>query len=496
MCDTPELPEDLLRDLSNLEGSRVTLVIGGGCSHEPPTNLPLSKQISRDAHQRLLDDKILPEACDNPEDLTELADAVHQLRGSQKPLVDRMEMQRFIGVNPNLGHKIAAALMREGIIATVITLNFDDAMTQAVGYIGGGSEIAEIRGPESHHHLGAINLVYLHRKADADPEELILRTTSIEKEWEDNWEEAIVRSQLLRSSCVFVGLGSPATVLTKSIEGIREAVGDESTVYQVDPCEYEWEGEDGNLEQSPFTEELGIPEDRYRSMKWCEFMEAAGERVRLQQLYELCERCVTLASDEEEQLFTAFDAEEEGDLRQRIRRLLDQEGDSYSLLELGQLRSHWLLESDKVYVPHSRDHVPEWLAQLLVSVDYIARRYEFTSVVFHLHDGCVEFRGGTGRTVIAHLAHGRSQESWENLETLLPSHRAARRERTTMPTCVLAEGLRGNPSNPSAPRNIADPDGEAGVQTQHDVTDPDPPMTRVEAYHLHEQNDVLDRVFG
>lgn len=495
MPDESQLPPDLRSDLTDPQGRKVTLVIGAGCSFESPTNLPLSKDVSRNAHQQLLDDDVLQEPCENPEDLSEVADAVFEARGEQKPLVDRMGIHRFTGVDPNSGHKIAAALLREGCIASVITLNYDDAMTQAMGYVGGREEINEIGDPRAHNEMGPTNLVYLHRKADAHPEDLVMRTEVLETEWEENWEEMIVQSQLIRPSSVFAGLGSPAAVLTESIQRLRGAEGTDPTFYQVDSADYEWENDAGETERSPFTEALDIPEDQYIQMGWCDFMKAVGERVRKQQLHDLCEACVEVASEEEQELFETFDDDTQDELRNRIRSLLDPDSHPYRFLEMGELRARWFLETGKNYACHFREDVPTWIAQLLLAVDYILRRYEFEDVVFLPRDGCVKFRHSDGREIISHLVHGRSQMSWEKLQHQLPSKTSIRRERTTQPTCILAEGLRGSPKDYSTPQDIIEPETDVEGEEETSILESNPSMTRVEAYHLHQKTDNLDQVF-
>jgi len=495
MADASQLPADLLSDFTSSEGGRVALVIGAGCSVEPPTNLPLSNEVAQNAHRRLLDDGVLSGPCDNPEDLSEVADAVFEECDEQRPLVQRMEMQRFIGKDPNTGHKIAAALLRERRIACVIALNYDDAMSQAVGYVGGGQEITEVQGPEGHSNLGRTSIVYLHRKAGAHPESLIMRTDALEEEWQGNWEEMIVQSQLIRPSSVFAGLGSPAAVLTESTHKLRGAEGTDPTFYQVDTADYEWENDEGETERSPFTQALDIPEDQYIQMGWCDFMEAVGERVRKQQLQELCEACVEVASEDEQELFETFDDEAQSELRNRVRSLLDPDTDPYRFLEMGELRARWFLETGKNYACHFREDVPTWIAQLLLAIDYILRRYEFEDVVFLPQDGCVKFQDADGRTIISHLVHGRSKISWDKLENKLPSRASTRRERTTQTTCILAEGLRGSPTDYSPPQDIKDPEADAEGEEEASILKTNPSMTRVEAYHLHRKTDKLDQVF-
>jgi len=502
MENNQPLPPDLLRDFADRGGGKVTLLIGAGCSLEAPTNLPSAADLSIEVHRKLIRDGKLSKECDDPKNLSQVADAVFAEHHSQKPFVDRMNIQRFKNVRPNDGHLIAAALMRENIVSGVVTLNYDDAMSQAIGRVGGSGEIREIAGPEEHDQLGSVNLVYLHRKAVALPNKLIMRSDALNKEWKDNWEEAIAHSQLVVPSSVFAGLGSPADVLTVATKNIREAVEDQSSFYQVDPGEYEWE-EDGEIVQSAFTSALGIPEKQYIQMGWCDFMKAVGDRVRQEQIDALCQACVEEVRAYQDLIPSTEDDEIER-LRQRIKEYFHPPRRSYSFLDLGKLRARWFLNDSGEYFPQFRDGLSDQLAQLLVAVDYVARTYNFDRVVFSLGDGCATFtNSATGRTVIAYLALGQARITWGSLENKLPRDLDAQLTRTTQPTCVLGSGLRGQPEDLSPPRHIAAPgpsDNDPNASTEETstskITDADPPVTPVEAFKMHEKTETLDPIFG
>ena len=132
------LPADLLSAISAVEGGRVVVVTGAGCSFEAPTGLPLARQCAIDVHRLLVDDTILdPWDCSDPEDLSCIADAVFLKRNSQSDLVSRLPIDRFRHAEPNEGHLLAAAMLREKAIRCLVTLNFDLAMTSALTDVGG-----------------------------------------------------------------------------------------------------------------------------------------------------------------------------------------------------------------------------------------------------------------------------------------------------------------------------------------------------------------------
>ena len=165
------LPPDLLQAIAEPTGSRVVLLVGAGCSLEPPTSLPLSRQCAEQAHAELLAEGVLAIGdCSDPSDLSVLAETVADRTGSQDALIGRMHPNCFKTAQPNHGHTLAAILLRERAISCVVTLNFDLALSSALAMVG-GDDVEVIQGPEDHGRLGTINLVYLHRNANSEPGE-------------------------------------------------------------------------------------------------------------------------------------------------------------------------------------------------------------------------------------------------------------------------------------------------------------------------------------
>lgn len=115
------LPPELLQAISAEEGGKVALIIGAGCSFEPPTDLPLSRGLSEDAHARLVADAILAAGdCADPSDLSCVADVVFDKTTHQDALVDRFPLARLRNAAPNDGYLIAVALLREHAICDLL----------------------------------------------------------------------------------------------------------------------------------------------------------------------------------------------------------------------------------------------------------------------------------------------------------------------------------------------------------------------------------------
>src|SRR5437867_3568034 len=207
------LPADLLGAIAHADGGRVVMVTGAGCSFEEPTALPLARECALDVHRLLILDGVLTAGqCTNPEDLSCVTDAVRLQLGTQAPVVERLPINRFRNAQPNDGHLRVAAMMREEAIRAVVTLNFDLAFSTALAQVG-AEEVITLNGPQDHHRMGAVNLIYLHRNAHADPEDWILSTEAMENAWRGQWEGVIASAMLAAPVTVFAGLGTPAAVL-------------------------------------------------------------------------------------------------------------------------------------------------------------------------------------------------------------------------------------------------------------------------------------------
>ena len=126
------------------------LVLGAGCSVEPPTGIQVSNACSLEIHRLLVADGILEEKeCAKPEDLSAVADAVFKRYGSQRAVVECLRDSYDMKLaTPNDGYLIAAALLCEGAISSVVTLNYDLALSNALSALGVPKSIEIIERPE------------------------------------------------------------------------------------------------------------------------------------------------------------------------------------------------------------------------------------------------------------------------------------------------------------------------------------------------------------
>jgi len=414
------LPAELLQAVSAQGGGKITLVVGAGCSVEEPTQIPLAGTISQECHDRLVANGVLANGeCPTPGNLSSLADTVFKKTGRQRFLVEQLNQHYSLkAASPNDGYLLAAALLRERAIASVVTLNFDLALSTAIGQLGVGDEIGIIDGPDDTANQKVVNIYYLHRNANsADPEAWILRTTAIQTEWKGKWQAVIAAKVLATPVVVFAGLGSPADVLIESSRLIRSAIPNGNATYQVDP---------GDPNKSEFFKALGLAPEHFVRMGWCDFMEALSQRLVVEHTARLRTAADTIVARDN------LAAEDLSVLLDRLQTL--------GLLDVGHLRANWLLY-EKAYF--ADDLVTrELVADLLLGAALIARVTNTNAVLFP--NGIVEFRRDH-RTVATHVfVSGRGSRSRAAIEGELSSRQRRYRGLAAPPTGAVVSGLRAS----------------------------------------------------
>jgi hypothetical protein len=434
------LPAELLHAIAHSGGGRVVLVIGAGASVELPTGLPLSRECSVEAHRRLVADGVLSDGdCTDEEDLSCVADAVVSATGGQRELVERLPLDKFRHAEPNEGYLIAAALLRERAVACVMTLNFDLGMSGALMQVGAREDVGVVSGPDEHHRLAGVNLIYLHRNVNAGSDSWILRTAALENEWRAQWEDVIAHRVIGGPVTVFAGLGTPAGVLVATTVRIRTAIPDGAHVFQVDP---------GERESSVFFTRLDLPDTAYLRMGWSDFMSQLAARVVEEHRSELESTCRQLISIE------SWDDEDPADLCRRLSAL--------GLVGLGRLRARWTLNAGP-YVPR---HLvtAEWVADLTLAIGLIEQSTG-TEAVFE-DDGVVELRRGDRVLGSVIVASGRGIRRWLALEAEVAQHSFRRRRRDPKPHFALVGAIQGErPDEVAPPSNVAIGDEPQSIVT-------------------------------
>ncbi len=167
------IPAGLLQAVSFEGGGRLALVIGAGCSVEPPTDIPPARDLSTEANRKLVLDGVLGDGeCTDPEDLALLASLIFRKTRSQDDLVSRFPIAKLKTAKPNLGHRILVALMAEHAISYVLSLNIDLAVQNASSELGAPIEIVDTSGQPI---PASPTLIHLHGNANQPSNSLVLR---------------------------------------------------------------------------------------------------------------------------------------------------------------------------------------------------------------------------------------------------------------------------------------------------------------------------------
>lgn len=346
------IPAELLQSLAAPGGGQVALVIGAGCSAGHPTNIPLAGDLSEAVERQLvLNGRLQPYQCPNPRDLSALASLVYGVCNNQVELVQCFPIQRMRLARANLGYKLLVALMAEGAISHVLSLNFDLAIQNAAAELG--VEIATIAAVNEPVPIRAA-LVQLHGNANSEPDHLVLRTEVMDGEWIGQWHQVVAQQVLAAPMVLFAGLGSPAPVITATVAMIQSALGGNKALYQADIVPFA---------QSGFAAQLDIPEQRYIQGSWDAVVTRLADRIAAQQVDALSRSGRALLIENHYG---------EVDL-QRFTVIADKLA-GQSLLTLGKMRAFADLDRDMLYRPHSiRDD--EFMSEPMLRLVHIAEQF-------------------------------------------------------------------------------------------------------------------------
>jgi hypothetical protein len=352
--------------------------------------------------------------CSDPSDLSLVSDAVFAKTNSQRDVVDRLCGQYDLKLaKANDGYLIAAAMLCEGAILSVVTLNFDLALSDALSDLGAGQLVGVIECPEDLPKQKAINVYYLHQNANAeDAESWVLRTATLQQEWRNHWQPIIATKVLVAPVVVFAGLGTPVTVLIESAKLLRTALPNATKLYQVDPVD---------KADSKFFQELGLDPSAYIRCGWCQFMDELSQRL-------VIEHVDQLQGAVDRRISEGVPTEEVADLLARLKAL--------GLVKFGTLRAHWLLHDKDYY--RVEPNALGLIADLLLALAMIAR--VSAAVVVIIEDGLVEFHRDD-RVVAAYLvASGRGYRSRQAVEAEVELRRKQYRTRPAPPRGAIVSG--------------------------------------------------------
>ena len=435
----PHIPPELLSAVTARGGARLAIVIGAGCSCEPPTDMPLSRELSIEAHRKLVHEGVLTVGeCADPTDLASLATLVFQKTGSQAALIRQFPVDKMRTARANEGYRMLMALMLEGAVSHVLSLNFDLAPQNAAVELG--ETVTVIDRPDILIPMTK-TVVHLHGSVNSANDDWILRTEVINNDWKSRWQEVVARQILAAPNVLFVGLGSAAPVLSETVTMIAAAVGQQKAFYQADLGEHA---------SNDFARQLNVTGDRYICGSWCEVMSRLGAHLAEEQAYTLATNGAAIlrengVSDEE---LSAFH-----DVAGRLSGV--------TLLALGRFRANAQLNLISRYLPRTQQD-EEWTALPLKALAEISAETGLWAMP--ASTGMWHLNSGNRMRAQVLIVTGRGTRKMSALETSIRSlSRAITEEIGVGPDIVLVGSVIPDvpPESLSAPSDIVD--GEEGV---------------------------------
>ncbi|MCC9144504.1 MULTISPECIES: hypothetical protein [unclassified Arthrobacter] len=237
--------------------------------------------------------------------------------------------------------------------------------------------------------MSAHSIIYLHRSVNQNEEDWVLRKNDLDTEWRDKWESVIAAANLSAPIVIFVGLGSPANVLTESVARLTTKAN--SSYFLVD-----------RNQESKFSEALGVNLTGSVGLYWGEFMQKLAERVTTEHLHHLTEAHEQLAKDEPS-------------MASLQTRSVTAPLENIDLLKLGSARSTWLLETSK-YTAEGDSARRQHIAHLLLGLDRLKTALSATSVELDDH-GRFKVNPAHGAPMVVGMAHGKGLNSWAGIST-------------------------------------------------------------------------------
>lgn len=432
------LPPELLQAVVDRRG-QIAFVVGAGCSLEDPTGLRPASVYSEAAFEQLKRSGVLEEGDCNAGDLSDVASAVFAKQGRQALLVNALPREKLQHARPNLGHLLVVALIAEGAIACVGTLNFDLALSNAITKLH-ATDIVTVFAPADLARFGDKAIVYLHGSANEPDAELwVLRREVIEDYWQEGWESVVAQRICTLPHLVFAGLGSKAAALTESLKHVRERVGQHTRTYLVDPAA-----------TSEFAGEVTLadPGDHIQ-LGWVAFMTELAGRLTAELLAELTIAC--------ERVRTAHGWVDDHTI---VGPVLDALG-ALNLVDIGLTRGQWLGTGAGEYAPedaNDRSYVPDdtasrdYIADLVLGLGALIESEDCTAVVTEAGTVRLESPSNPAGPLTVHPVTGRGIEPWGVIDRV---ERACSAAGPRSADVVLCSGLRTKrPESPSAPGDI------------------------------------------
>jgi hypothetical protein len=401
--------------------------------------MPLAGQLSIEAHRKLLHEGVLSAGeCTDPTDLAALATLVFRRTGSQAALIRQFPVDKMRMARANEGYRMLIALMLEGAVSHVLSLNFDLAPQNAAVELG--EAVTIIDRPDTPIPMTK-TVVHLHGSVNSADDDWILRTEVINNDWKSKWQEVVARQILAAPNVLFVGLGSAAPVLSETVTMIAAAVGQQKAFYQADIGEHA---------HNDFAQQLNVSENRYIRGSWCKVMSLLATHLAEEHAHTLATNGGAILSE------NGASDDELNAFREIANRL-----SGVTLLALGRFRANARLDLASRYLPRTQQD-EEWTALPLKALAVICS--DTGLIPMPASTGMWHLKRGNRIRAQVLIVTGRGTHKMSALETSIRSLSRAITEETGMgPDIVLVGSVLPDvpTESVSAPSDIVD--GEESV---------------------------------
>ena len=212
----------------------LAIYAGAGVSQASPTDIPVGAEIAQRCHARIIE--LLRDVldCDDPSNLTLVADAVARngsLRLMQRTAVG---VANFTTARPNFSHEVLALLLLEGVVI-IVTTNWDDCIERAME----NERVLAVISDQDRQQIQAPAILKVHGCATR-PTTVLITTDDLAEP--PAWARAEVNVRLSQSHTVFIGIGDVSGHIGARIREARDSIGDAGTIYVVSPnIQTEWD---------------------------------------------------------------------------------------------------------------------------------------------------------------------------------------------------------------------------------------------------------------
>jgi hypothetical protein len=258
------LPRPLL---ALVRQGKVTPFVGAGVSMAPPTLLPsasrLAEQLVDDGHGKAGDD------------LEQIAEDCWSASGDGRLFATALPIASWRIRPINVCHRVIAELAAEGLVNTILTTNWDTCLETALHEIG--VPYWPIRSAEdlAVAHNADARVAKLNGCIEL-PLSIKARRTEVDSpDWGSEWATALVASNVLSSSLLFVGYSGASRAATRTIERIRREPHSAGLDWVVDLMpKQEAEARERSAD---FLAALGVNADKYLQSDAARFFESLRE---------------------------------------------------------------------------------------------------------------------------------------------------------------------------------------------------------------------------